>query len=90
MIRSCQHLVWVSLFTVFAAGATAAPICKVPGCVEPNPEVNAPIGATLAYSRCADEGNAVNTYKYVKIKSGWQLVSYVSERSKDCGSKAGT
>jgi hypothetical protein len=89
MIRSSQQIVWASLFTVFTAGATTAPICKVPGCIEPNPAVNAPIGATLAYSRCGDEGNALNTYKYVRIESGWQLVSYVSERSKDCGPKDG-
>ena len=84
MIRTCAALVLATLVAGCVTPPKASSVCRVPGCIQPDAEDTAPIGAKLEFSQCALQQGALNTFKYVKVESGWRLVFYESVVSGKC------
>jgi hypothetical protein len=89
MIRLCLVLVLAALFAGCATAPKVSSLCRAIGCIEPDAEDAAPVGAKLEFSQCAQGHGAMNTYKYLKAESGWSLVFYESVVSEKCGSMDG-
>lgn len=83
----------VFVLTVMSAGCATTPLssslCTTLGCIEPDAGSEAPIGAGLEFSQCNSRNSAMDTYKYVRVESGWNLVFYETALSAKCGTGNG-
>ena len=81
----------IVFLAVLSAGCATTPSaslsCKTLGCIERGAASSAPVGATLEFSKC--NRSAWDSFKYIKVESGWSLVAYETVESAKCGSNSG-
>jgi len=84
MIRIFQVCVLAVMSTGCATTPVSSSLCRTLGCIEPDAGIEAPMGARLEFSKCHYRNSAIDTYKYVRVESGWSLVFYESALSEKC------